>query len=132
MAQKSDLNLTRNQALVFGTLDKSKAPLSAYAILDQLRDEGIRAPLQIYRALEKLREFGLVHRLESLNAFVACRHSACNTKGTTVFMICETCERVTEVAGSDLDNHLQGLAEGHDFRASSSAVEVRGSCSSCN
>ena len=66
--------LTKNQGLVFDVLSHSQGPLSAYTILDKLRDHGFRAPLQVYRALEKLLEFGLVHRLESINAFVACAH----------------------------------------------------------
>ncbi len=59
-------DLTRNQSLVLDTLSQSGGPLSAYTILDQLRDHGFRAPLQVYRALDKLVEFGMVHRLESL------------------------------------------------------------------
>ena len=74
-ASKSDL--TKNQTLVMGALSQAKGPLSAYTILDELRDDGFRAPLQVYRALEKLVELGLVHRLESLNAFVACQHTSC-------------------------------------------------------
>ncbi len=47
-------NLSRNQSLVYDALSRSPAPLSAYVILDKLRDSGFRAPLQVYRALEKL------------------------------------------------------------------------------
>ena len=63
-------DLTKNQDLVLRTLNGADAPLSAYDILDRLRDDGLRAPLQVYRALEKLIEQGLAHRLESINAFV--------------------------------------------------------------
>jgi len=66
--------LTKNQSLVFDILTKAEAPLSAYTILDKLRDQGFRAPLQVYRALDKLLEYGVVHRLESINSFVACAH----------------------------------------------------------
>jgi hypothetical protein len=76
-----------------GRSQRSERPLSAYTILDQLRDQGFRAPLQVYRALDKLVEFGLVHRLESLNAFVACRHPDCEDHETIAFMICEKCGR---------------------------------------
>ena len=44
--------LTKNQALVLERLEAANSPLSAYELLDQLREEGIKAPLQIYRALE--------------------------------------------------------------------------------
>ncbi|KEG20347.1 hypothetical protein H710_00424 [Bartonella bacilliformis Ver097] len=46
--------LTHNQMLVFNLLQTEKAPLSAYEILDRLREKGLRAPLQVYRALEQL------------------------------------------------------------------------------
>ena len=36
-------DLTRNQALVLETLSTSEGPLSAYGILDKLRDAGFRA-----------------------------------------------------------------------------------------
>ena len=54
----ADHQLTRNQSLVLDALTHAEAPLSAYTILDKLRDHGFRAPLQVYRALEKLLEFG--------------------------------------------------------------------------
>jgi len=44
--------LTKNQTLVFDVLSHSDGPLSAYTILDKLRDHGFRAPLQVYRALD--------------------------------------------------------------------------------
>lgn len=70
-----DVKLSRNQSLVLSVLQSSDQPLSAYTILDRLRDDGLRAPLQIYRALEKLMEAGRIHRLESMNALVICCHS---------------------------------------------------------
>ena len=54
-------------------------------------DAGLRAPLQVYRALDKLVETGLVHRLESLNAFVACAHKHCHDDCASAFAICEKC-----------------------------------------
>lgn len=51
-------DLTRNQALVLEALERADGPLTAYAILDDVRGDGIRAPQQIYRALEKLLELG--------------------------------------------------------------------------
>src|SRR3569833_2731604 len=51
-------DLTRNQELVLGTLAHATGPMSAYDILDKLRDDGLRAPLQVYRALESSRSAG--------------------------------------------------------------------------
>lgn len=124
-------DLTKNQSLVMGTLSQSEGPLSAYTILDKLRDDGFRAPLQVYRALDKLVEFGLVHRLESLNAFVACRHPGCDGHETIAFMICETCGQVNEITDGSLAKRLKSLAAEADFALKKSTVELRGICASC-
>ena len=124
-------DLTKNQSLVMGTLTRSDGPLSAYTILDQLRDDGFRAPLQVYRALDKLVEFGLVHRLESLNAFVACRHPGCDGEETIAFMICEKCSQVSEISDTTLAKRLKNLATEAGFALKKSTVELRGICSGC-
>ncbi|MEM7636030.1 MAG: Fur family transcriptional regulator [Pseudomonadota bacterium] len=124
-------DLTKNQSLVMGALTKSNGPLSAYTILDQLRDHGFRAPLQVYRALDKLVEFGMVHRLESLNAFVACRHPDCDDNETIAFMICEGCGQVNEITDNTLASRLRFLAGQASFALKKSTVELRGLCRSC-
>lgn len=124
-------DLTRNQSLVMDALSTSDQPLSAYAILDRLRDEGFRAPLQVYRALEKLVEFGMVHRLESMNAFVACRHKGCESHDVTAFTICQQCGKVTEVTDEKLAVQLEEIARRQGFRATKSTVELRGLCKGC-
>ncbi len=127
----TDPELTKIQSLVFDALSGAEGPLSAYTILDRLRGRGFRAPLQVYRALDKLVEFGMVHRLESLNAFVACRHPGCDTCETIAFAICENCGKVTEVADEDLARQLNELAERTGFTPKKSIVEVRGNCRDC-
>lgn len=124
-------DLTKNQSLVMGTLSSAEGPLSAYMILDQLRDHGLRAPLQVYRALDKLVEFGLVHRLESLNAFVACTHPDCDTHQNVAFTICDTCGTVDEVTDDALAQHLKVLAGKTEFELKRSTVELRGLCRAC-
>ena len=83
-----NLELSQNQRLVMDVLDREMGAMSAYMILDELRENGFRAPLQVYRALEKLISMGRVHRLESLNAFIACAHLSCEKIGVTAFLIC--------------------------------------------
>lgn len=131
----TSLNLTRNQSLVYDALTRSQAPLSAYVILDKLRDSGFRAPLQVYRALEKLIEFGLVHRLESLNAFVACSHTQtdCCTHhhGTVAFAICNVCGQVTEFHDHQIDHRLGDWVKNQKFKAEKTTIEIRGVCEAC-
>ncbi|WP_421723823.1 Fur family transcriptional regulator [Bauldia sp.] len=123
--------LTRNQTLVFDALTDAGGPLSAYTILDQLREDGFRAPLQVYRALDKLVEAGLVHRLESLNAFVACSDPGCESHATTAFAICEKCGRVTEFTDEKIAARLRRWSKGTGFSPRTTTVELRGVCRDC-
>ena len=124
-------DLTKNQSLVLGALSKADGPLSAYTILDQLRENGLRAPLQVYRALDKLVEYGLVHRLESINAFVACSHPECENHSTMAFMICESCDKVSEITDDKLTTRLDAVAQSAHFARSKTTIELRGTCQSC-
>lgn len=128
-------DLTRNQELVLGTLNHAEAPLSAYDILDRLREDGIRAPLQVYRALDRLVADGLAHRLESLNAFVCCAdagsHAETGHEGTTAFAICSQCGRVDEFTDPEVTARLGGWADAHGFAPRQTTIEIRGRCRAC-
>ena len=123
--------LTRNQNLVLGALTQATGPLSAYGILDQVRSDGIKAPLQIYRALDKLVEMGLAHRLESLNAFVACAHAHEHHAGLAAFAICESCGRVDEFADAVVEERLRAWGQGTGFKTERTTIEIRGHCKDC-
>lgn len=126
--------LTRNQLLVVEALRKAEAPLSAYSILDKLREEGFRAPLQVYRALDKLVERGLVHRLESLNAFVACSHPhhEHDEHAITGFAICDSCGQVDEFHDHAIDERLTQWSGKSGFHAAKTTIEIRGRCRACS
>ena len=124
--------LTKNQALVFGVLSKAEGPLSAYSMLDQLREHGFRAPLQVYRALEKLVEFGLVHRLESINSFVACTHPHDHSHGLIAFAICEACGAVDEFSDEIVEQRLTGWSRDTNFQLAKTTIEMRGVCANCS
>ena len=124
-------NLTKNQALVFHALDGAEKPLGAYDLLDELRGEGIRSPLQIYRALDKLIGRGLVHRLESLNAFILCAHCGVAGHKSAAFTICDLCGQVSEVEDEDLVERLAQLTSATGFRLEKSTIELRGICANC-
>ncbi|MCB1518416.1 MAG: transcriptional repressor [Hyphomicrobiaceae bacterium] len=123
--------LTRNQDLVLTCLQKTGTPMSAYDILGKLKPDGIKAPLQVYRALDKLVAAGLAHRLESLNAFVACAGHECHRRGLIAFAICSDCGSVEEFSDKVLGDRLDGWAEQAGFHSRSATVELRGTCASC-
>lgn len=124
--------LTRNQALVLEKLGEAEGPLSAYGLLDRLREDGFRAPLQVYRALDRLTKAGLVHRLESLNAFVACcGHEHGHEGGMTAFAICEKCGQVAEFSDESMGERLEEWVGGTGFRPNRAVIEFRGLCAGC-
>lgn len=125
-------SLTKNQSLVLAALEKAASPMSAYAILDELREHGFRAPLQVYRALDRLKEQGMVHRLESLNAFVACSHSQCHTDGIISFAICDTCDNVLEFSDDVVTERLGTWSKAKGFRPTNTSIEIRGTCEACS
>ena len=127
----NNFELSNNERLVMDVLGRENSPKSAYMILDELRGSGFRAPLQVYRALDKLIGMGRVHRLESLNAFIACSHISCENTGGTAFVICNKCEHVQEVCDDSVSLFLSGLSKKTKFKASKTSIELHGICDAC-
>lgn len=127
--------LTKNQLHVLERLEHASGPLSAYTLLDQLREQGFRAPLQIYRALDTLIKAGFVHRLESLNAFVACAephdHHGHRRHGMTAFAICDKCGQVLELSDEAIGDRLGEWVGASGFVPTRAVIEFRGTCASC-
>jgi Fur family zinc uptake transcriptional regulator len=121
--------LSRNQTEILSCLRKSKEPMSAYAILDQVRTAGISHPPTVYRALAELMQKGMVHRLQSRSAFIACGHGACD--GKFAFAICRECGKVVEIPLSDDDRAaLLGLAP-QEIVPEQVTLELAGLCAAC-
>jgi Fur family zinc uptake transcriptional regulator len=113
---------------VLGALKASDQALSAYDILERVRKSGIKAPMQVYRALDRLSSTGFVHRIEALNAFVACREDAHGHKPG--FVICRDCGMVKEFEDGRLDD-IAHHAAGDKFSIEAISVEVLGHCGEC-
>jgi Fur family zinc uptake transcriptional regulator len=99
--------------------------VKAYDLIDRLKpDRGSPKPPTIYRALDFLSRLGLVHRVEALNAFIACRHD--HSTDLAEFFICETCKTVQERHAHD---HTECKPDGFTIRRS--VVEHYGLCADC-
>lgn len=125
------MQMGRNEDLVFQLLADTNTPMSAYDILDALRPEGLRAPLQVYRALNKLIDKGAVHRIESINAFVACSQHDCGSHAMSIFMLCTECETAHEFSDPALATAMEGLCGERHFTATRKLVEIKGICDGC-
>ena len=105
------------------------APAKAYDLLDQLGDEGAAKPPTIYRALDFLLEMGLAHKIESLNAYVACGHAS--HRHSAVFLICDKCHGAEELHAEATSQALKAETDAAGFKMSRAVVEVRGICRDC-
>ena len=118
------------RAEVLAVLRRRGGPLSAYEVLGALRESHPRiAPPTIYRALAVLTARGAVHRLESLNAFIACqcdRHMQ-----AAILSICDDCGTVEESVDPDLLDALSSVAGKSGFRPARHVIEIHGLCASC-
>jgi len=122
--------LTKNRAEVLSVIHGAGKPIGAYDILDKLsRDNGTPKPPTVYRALEFLEAMGLVHKIESLNAFMSCAlpghiHSA-------QILICDGCGEVEEVQDEQLLDQFAALAKDHGFEVDRAICEIHGHCENC-
>lgn len=127
--------LSPHSRKVFELLSKSEKPMSAYDILDKLRRHGIKAPPTVYRALENLLERGMVHRIESLNAFIACHdedEEDHDHNHTAQFAVCRSCNSVTEIHDHRLSQLVHEMASRLHFNIEREMLELFGLCSKCN
>ena len=123
--------LSKNQQIVLEIIERAKEPLKAYSILFNVQKKGINAPQQIYRALDKLIEIGKIHKIESKNAFVACKNANCEVSKATAFSICESCEKVEELNDLKLSKYLSSYSDKTGMRYKKYHLEFFGLCKKC-
>ena len=106
------------------------APVKAYDVLQSLQQEhkGAAAPT-VYRALDFLLQAGLVHKIESLNAYVGCGRPG--HKDAVQFLICEKCGEVAEFDDPELAELIAKKAARLDFVIANKVIELTGSCAEC-
>lgn len=121
--------LTRIRRKVLQLLIEASEPAKAYDLLGQLDGEGSAKPPTIYRALDFLQELGLAHKIESLNAYVACGHAS--HKHSAVFLICEQCGRAEELHSETTTDALNAETKAAGFVLNRAVIEARGRCRLC-
>ncbi|WP_058835326.1 transcriptional repressor [Luteimonas abyssi] len=127
------LRLTPIRAYVLSLVAHAGKPLKAYDLLEMVRTgdgPGAAAPPTVYRALDFLLENGFIHKLESINAFVACHHPS-SSRHSVPFLICDTCQSATELEDAEIVDLLDARARGLGFAPRAQILEVHGTCAQC-
>lgn len=124
------LRLTPQRACVLDALLESHRAMTAYELLDRLREAGLGSqPPVVYRALDFLTANGFVHRIERLSAFVACTHGG--DDHAAAFLVCRTCRTVAEASLPRLEDGLAREAQARDFALERVVIEAEGLCAQC-
>ena len=127
---EAEERLTGPRRRVLELLLAADGPVKAYDLIAGFGATGEAAkPPTVYRALEFLERLGFAHRLESLNAYVTCRHP--HHHDMAAFAICEECGSVKEFTDSQISERLAHWSESNAFSPKKVTVEVRGLCESC-
>lgn len=125
------MKLTPIRQDVLDILRQAGQPMTAYGILDKLQ-QGSKKPQTVYRALEYLITHGAAHRLDSLNAYVACQNTEEQSAHHAGFLICRQCGLVRELQEMErLEQILEGYGQQAGFGDLQSTVEIRGLCAGC-
>ncbi|AFO89619.1 transcriptional repressor (plasmid) [Phaeobacter inhibens] len=124
------LQFTPVRRRVLEILLQAHRAMGAYDLLDILRGEGLGSqPPIAYRALDFLVKNGFAHKIERLNAFVACSHPG--DDHAPVFMICRTCNAVAEAPSQTSNGRLGAAAREAGFLIERTVMEAEGLCPKC-
>lgn len=127
LCEERGLKLTPVRRRVLEILLEAHEALGAYDVLARLSEEGLGSkPPVAYRALGFWVDQGLVHRIEKLNAYVACAHPG--RAHDAAFMICRDCGLVAE---AETPAPLKGSADAAGFTIESMVIEAEGLCPDC-
>lgn len=131
--QARGLRLTPIRARILALIAQAGRPIKAYDLLDKVREAGHigrAAPPTVYRALDFLLANGFIHKLESVNAFVACHHPNAD-QHSAPFLICDNCHKAVELEDEAAASVLDTQARALGFSPQTQTLEVHGVCADC-
>jgi Fur family transcriptional regulator, zinc uptake regulator len=122
--------LTELRRQVLQLVWRGHEAVGAYAVLEALRrSHPGAAPPTVYRALDFLIEHGLIHRIESLNAYVGC--SRPEHRHVSQFLICGKCGGAAELDDPAIAGVVLRRAGALGFAVEQQTIELRGLCPRC-
>ena len=130
ICQVKGLRFTELRKEVLKLIWLSHNPSKAYDILEMLKGKAWSAkPPTVYRALDFLLENGLVHKLDSINAYIGCSHPRDHNR--CYFLICTECNEAKECCSPELSKAIEVAWNNNSFRPQRVTLEVLGQCDAC-
>lgn len=129
LCKQRGTRLTAQRRRVLELVLCAGGPVGAYDILHRLREGTVAAPPTVYRALDFLLEQGLIHKLETLHAYIGCPHP--EHHHDSQFLICDRCGEVLELENAGIAERLDAAAAASGFAPQKPVVEILGTCATC-
>lgn len=100
--------------------------IKPYAVLENYKKLAGKdiAATSVYRLLDFWKDAGVLHKVESLNGFVMCRHL--RKSHSPIILACRDTGRIIEVAAPQLWDKVQSLAEANGFEIDNDSIVVTG------
>ncbi len=130
ICREKGLRFTELRREVLRLIWVSHIPAKAYDILEKLKGKvwSVKPPT-VYRALDFLLETGLVHKLDSINAYIGCSHP--RKQNECYFLICTDCNEAKEYSSPELSDAMELTLNENSFRPRKVTLEVLGQCGEC-
>ncbi|MDR1086242.1 MAG: transcriptional repressor [Deltaproteobacteria bacterium] len=126
----SPVTFTRLRRLVLEILVQAAGPVKAYDLLEKLRDRSQRlTPSTVYRILDYLENHGLIHRVDALNAYLACTGQPHSHH--PLIVVCSGCQKTREINDQDLYQSIFRKLEALGLTLTSGSIEIKGVCDRC-
>ena len=130
ICRNKGVRFTELRRRILTLLWENHRPTKAYAILDKLWASNTRAkPPTVYRTLDFLLQHCLIHKLNSLNAYIGCGHP--HKQHQCYFLICRQCGDIRECCSNQLTTTITQIADRNKFTPRYVALEIAGTCHPC-
>lgn len=130
ICREKGIRFTEPRQHVLEIIAAAKKPMGAYDVLEALgKYMDDPKPPTAYRAIEFLVEQGIIHRIESLNAYILCGTD--HKHNGSQFMVCDSCGTVVEAHICHVPDDLAKRAKEEGFTLSRWDAELHGTCKDC-
>ena len=128
--KKQGVRFTAIRKQILQLISQSHHAVKAYDLLEEIKSDFKNAkPTTVYRALDFLLKEGFIHKVESLNAFIACNQGHCNYKG--MLLICTQCHEIEEKTENNMIKTVTTELQQSSFISQIKTIEVQGICVNC-
>ena len=131
LSAAKQIRLTPQRLDVLKTLVALGKATGAYQLLDMLKPDHPKLTItSTYRILDFWVEQGLVHKVNGLNAYIACNDP--HDHHAHVLMFCDQCNKTVEVCDHKAGFDAAATVSAQGFKqAKTQVVEFRGICEDC-